>query len=213
MDKDSKIKTLLDMQEHPEQFSEEALEQMLGDTEAHELMEATAQLKRAMKNNEFTMSEEEVEKEWQDFASTRFTSQKPRRNWLKVAATFISILFVTGIAIAAIRSLTTAPSPKGEESEHIQNTDRKTGKTTPLTPEKGIESEAPVVFDNVTLDSIAKDIAVYHHIDVDLQNEQAKQLRFYFVWNQEDGLQEVLEKLNMFEHVDMTVENGKLIVR
>ena len=130
-----------------------------------------------------------------------------------MAATFISILFVTGIAIAAIRSLTTAPSPKGEKSEQIQNTDRKTGKTTPLTPEKGIESEAPVVFDNVTLDSIAKDIAAYHHMDVDLQNEQAKQLRFYFVWNQEDGLQEVLEKLNMFEHVDMTVENGKLIVR
>ena len=213
MDKDSKIKTLLDMQEHPEQFSEEALEQMLSDTEAHELMEATAQLKRAMKNDEFTMTEEEVEKEWQDFASAKFTKQKPRRNWQKVAATFISILFVTGIAIAAIRSLTTVPSPKGEESEQIQNTDRESEKTTPLAHEKGIENEVPVVFDNVTLDSIAKDIAAYHQMEVDLQNEQAKQLRFYFVWNQEDDLQEVLEKLNMFEHVDMTVENGKLIVR
>ena len=48
MDRDSKIKKLLDMQEHPEQYSEQELEQMLRDTEAQELMEATAQLKQAM---------------------------------------------------------------------------------------------------------------------------------------------------------------------
>ena len=50
-------------------------------------------------------------------------------------------------------------------------------------------------------------------MDVDLQNEQARQLRFYFVWKQSDSLQEVMEKLNMFEPVNMTIENGKLIVR
>ena len=71
----------------------------------------------------------------------------------------------------------------------------------------------PVVFDNVTLDSIAKDIAVYHHLDIDLQNEQANQLRFYFVWNQDESLQEVIEKLNMFDQVHLAVEDRKLIVR
>ena len=70
-----------------------------------------------------------------------------------------------------------------------------------------------VVFDNVTLDSIVQEIAAYHHMDVDLQNEQARQLRFYFVWKQDDSLQEVMEKLNMFEPVNMTIENGKLTVR
>ena len=48
---------------------------------------------------------------------------------------------------------------------------------------------------------------------MDLQNEQASQLRFYFVWNQEESLQEVIEKLNMFEQVNLAVEDGKLIVR
>ena len=70
-----------------------------------------------------------------------------------------------------------------------------------------------VVFDNVTLDSIAKDIAAYHHLDMDLQNEQVSQLRFYFVWNRDDNLQEVIEKLNMFEQVNLAVEDGKLIIR
>ena len=80
-------------------------------------------------------------------------------------------------------------------------------------PADTIVKSGPVVFDNVTLDSIAKDIATYHHLDMDLQNEQASQFRFYFVWNQEDRLQEVIEKLNMFEQINLAVENGKLIVR
>ena len=71
----------------------------------------------------------------------------------------------------------------------------------------------PVVFDNVTLDSIAKDIAVYHHLEMNLQNEQASELRFYFVWNQDESLQEVIGKLNMFEQVNLAVEDHKLIVR
>ena len=56
MDRDERMKILLEMQNHPEQFSEQSLEQMLNDTEAQELMEATAQLKRAMKHDEFNMS-------------------------------------------------------------------------------------------------------------------------------------------------------------
>ena len=90
-------------------------------------------------------------------------------------------------------------------------------------PADTIVKTEPVVFDNVTLDSIVKVIAAFHHLDMDLQNErqrvgasagmQASQLRFYFVWNQEDRLQEVIEKLNMFEQVNLAVEDGKLIVR
>ena len=56
MDRDEKIKMLLDMQDHPERFSDEALEQMLNDAEAHELMKAKANLKCAVINDEFTMS-------------------------------------------------------------------------------------------------------------------------------------------------------------
>ena len=48
---------------------------------------------------------------------------------------------------------------------------------------------------------------------MEIENDEARQLRFYFAWNQKDGLQEVVEKLNMFEHVTLAVENGKLMVR
>ena len=211
MDKDGKIKMLLDMQEHPEQFSEQELEQMLSDAEAQELMEATAQLKRAMKNDEFSISEQEIEDEWQTFAANHLAEQKPQRTWLKIAAMFIGVLFMTGIAFAAIHII--KQNTGAQEMKQVEQPVIQQPVSTGTVNNDTIAQTEPVIFDNVTLDSIAKEIADYHHIEVDLQNELAKQLRFYFVWKQDDDLQEVVEKLNMFDHVDMAIENGKLIVR
>ena len=211
MDRNDKIMKLLDMQEHPEQFDETALEDMLNDPEMQELMEATAQLKRAMAHQEFSMTDQEVEDEWQSFASEPDRLQG--RNWLKIAATFVGILFVTGITFAAVhfishneRSHDTTPTQE-EIREKVKSAEEVSVNNDSITKAE------PVVFDNVTLDSLVQEIAAYHHLDVDLQNEQARQLRFYFVWKQDDSLQEVMEKLNMFEPVNMTIENGKLIVR
>lgn len=211
MDRNDKIMKLLDMQEHPEQFDETALEDMLNDPEMKELMEATAQLKRAMVHQEFTMTDQEVEDGWQYFVSEHDRLQG--RNWLKMAATFIGILFVTGITFAAVHLIS-----NNTKSKDISPTQEEVGEIVKPAEEVTINNDSIakaefVVFDNVTLDTIAQEIAAYHHMDVDLQNEQARQLRFYFVWKQDDSLQEVMEKLNMFEPVNLAIENGKLIVR
>ena len=210
-----KIQMLLDMQEHPENYSEQTLETMLKDPEVRELIEATAQLKQAMTWENASKNTANVDAEWQRFSKTHYTKSKHRRGWVKVAATFIGILFITGMAFAAIhiaRSVvekdTKAPTQETQISDSHQP-----AILTDTIKNDTIAMATQVVFDNVTLDSIAKDIAAYHHIGMDLQNDQAKQLRFYFVWKRDESLQEVVEKLNMFEHVNMTVEDNKLIVR
>ena len=211
MDRNDKIKMLLDMQEHPEQFDETALKDMLNDPEMLELMEATAELKRAIVNQEFTMTDLEVEDEWQNFASEHGSLQD--RSWFKIAATFVGILFVTGITFAAVHFINNNNNSKDATptQEEITESNRPVQEVT--VNNDSIAKAEFVVFDNVTLDSIVQEIAAYHHMDVDLQNEQARQLRFYFVWKQDDSLQEVMEKLNMFEPVNLAIENGKLTVR
>ncbi len=212
MDKDTKTKMLLDMQEHPEQFAKKELKDMLNDVEVQEEMEATALLKRAMKNKAFSMSEQEVESEWQGFATKHFAQQKPQRNWLKMAATFVGILIVTGIAYAAVQIISNHTSDKD-----VTSMDEEQTSVTPSTSDNTMEidtvAKASIVFDNVAVDSIAKEIASYYHVAVDVQNEQAKHLRFYFVWKQEDSLPVVVEKLNMFESIHLVIENKKLIVK
>ena len=199
MDRDEKMKLLLDMQEHPEDFSDEALDAMLADAEAREMLQATALLKQAM------AWQEPVEK-----VKAKSVTFRPLRN---MAASFIGVLFLSGIAFAAYWSLkggTVGDDAAADSDIACQSPSAQTAASQHIPNKQDVQ---PVVFDNVALDSIANAIAAYHHVGLDLQNERARQLRFYFVWKQDDSLQVVVDKLNMFERVNMSVENGKLIVR
>jgi len=190
------------MQEEPDKYSDQEIETMMDDLDQMpDVDEAWQQFEneeRRIKNEEFATA----------LPTVRFYS-----SLRKVAASFIGLLLVSAVAIAAVWSLTPAPSPmeRGVDTSSAENIDSK-GNHSPL-PGRGGGGEASCIFDNVTLDSIAKDIAAYHHLDLALQNEQANELRFYFVWNQNESLQEVIEKLNMFDQVHLTVEDRKLYVR
>ena len=150
----------------------------------------------------------DVDEAWQQFARHHLPSVRPMHTWRKVAAMVIGILTLSGIAFAAVHIM----RQSHHEERPVTQVEKAVTVSQTFSTDTIVKTE-PVVFDNVTLDSIAKDIATYHHLDMDLQNEQASQFRFYFVWDKEDRLQEVIEKLNMFEQVNLAVEDGKLIVR
>ena len=185
-----------DMQEAPDKYSDQEIEAMMDDID----------------------QVPDVDEAWQQFESEEFTTALPTMRFhsllRKMAASFVGLLLVSGVAFAAIHIVrqyqeTEVPQTAGTMAE--ANSSLFTLNSS--LPADTIVKSGSVVFDNVTLDSIAKDIATYHHLDMDFQNNQTSQLRFYFVWNQEESLQEVIEKLNMFEQVNLAVENGKLIVR
>ena len=178
-----------DMLEAPDKYSDQEIETMMDDLDQMP----------------------DVDEAWQQFAQQHISSVRLMHTWRKVAAILIGILAISGITIAAVRIVHQAQ----HEERPVTEVEKPQSAVTvsQALPTDTIVKSRPVVFDNVTLDSIAKDIAAYHHLDMDLQNEQAYQLRFYFVWNQEDSLQEVIEKLNMFEQVNLAVEDGKLMVR
>ena len=178
-----------DMQEVPDKYSDQEIEAMMDDLD----------------------QVPDVDEAWQQFAQQHISSVRPMHTWRKVAAMIIGILTLSGIAIAAVHIV----RQSHHEERPVTAVEKPQSAVTvsQTLPTDTIVKTGSVVFDDVTLDSIAKDIAAYHHLDMDLQNEQASQLRFYFVWNQEDSLQEVIEKLNMFEQVNLAVEDGKLMVR
>ena len=59
------IERLLELQEHPEQVTDEQLRQMLNDEQMHELVEQIAFTKRAFKNEESLTDELPVADEWE----------------------------------------------------------------------------------------------------------------------------------------------------
>ena len=230
MEQQDKIRLLLSMQEHPEQYTDEQLHQMIADDpELAEQLEQLALTKQAFVKQEADEETIPVEEEWQKFAiehadeiealgedNTHSATVKRLKSIVpyKVAASIIGILFTAGFAFATIHilSLIPNPSPKDDGSKYTQVADTARKDTTPLSTRRGAGGEAPIVFDNVALEKMLSQIAAYYNKEVEFQNDDARQLRFYFVWKHDEGLDVTLHRLNLFESVNVELKSDKIVV-
>ena len=223
MEKNEKIQMLLDMQEHPENYSEQELKTMLKDPEVRELMEATALLKQAMIWERLQVGERSsgmnarknavnVDAEWQRFAGQHIADSKPRRGWMKVAAVFLGVLFVSGITFAAIHIVRMVNSQK---SQTVQTEQPMTAKASTTIPADTVKTDtiAPKIirYDEATLQKILTDMGEYYRLRVELRNEDAKTLRLFFQWNQRQEASKVLEQLNTFERIHLVLNDSTII--
>lgn len=209
MERDKKIQLLLDMQEHPEQFSEQALKTMLDDPEVCELMEATAQLKQAMLSNENNMND--VDAEWQCFAQTHLIEQKPKRSWLKIAAIFIGILMMSGIAFAAIHVMRHVSNARVEAQSPIQETTIANPHQLPADTLKTDSIPPKVVrYDEATLEQILTDMADCYGLTLNWKSEDAKILRLFYIWNKQQSAVEAIRSMNSFERIRLELNDSIL---
>lgn len=212
MEKNEKIQMLLDMQEHPENYSEQELKTMLKDPEVRELMEAAELLKQAMIWENSRKSTVNMDAEWQRFAGQHIADSKPRRGWLKVAAVFLGVLFVSGITFAAIHIVRMVNSQK---SQTVQTEQPMTAKASTTIPADTVKTDtiAPKIirYDEATLQKILTDMGEYYRLRVELRNEDAKTLRLFFQWNQRQEASKVLEQLNTFERIHLVLNDSTII--
>ena len=226
MTEEQRIEWLLELQEHPEQLTDEQMKEILADDEMRQLVQQLGFAKRAFKHDALKNDTPDVEGEWEKFAASHSEEleildegeYKPRlRAYLaprKIAASFIGVLLASGIAFAAIqvvRNIST-PKPQLPSTEQVIDTKPVTSLPADTVKTDTIPIE-PYVFNNVPLDSMLTAIAVAHNMQVEFENEAARHLRFHFVWKREDGLSRVVEKLNTFEAVNISMEDKTLVVK
>ena len=218
------IERFLELQEHPEQMTDDELQQFLDNPQMQELTEQMAFAKRAFKSREMGNEAPDVEKEWAKFAATHFEEEEtmPCRtsvfsfnsSFQKVAACFIGVLLVTGMAFAAIRIA--RHSAEKEQESLAQDTHISIPKQEILSADT-VKTDTtavlqPVVFDNVRLDEMLAQIAAYYRVETVFRNESARQLRFHFVWKHEEGIGRVIRKLDRFESLNIKLEDNRIIV-
>ena len=208
-------------------MTDEQLQQTLDDPQMRELVEQMAFAKRAFKNEELQAEELDVEGEWEKFAAKRsalplcsaknFDEGNETQHvypFKKMAASFIGVLLVSGMAFAAIHIVRMVNSHKAETVQTEQPASYKPSTALPTDTVKTDTTATmqPVVFDNVPLEKMLPEIASYYDTEVSFRSEEARQLRFHFVWKREDGLGHAIEKLNRFESLNVRLEEGKIIV-
>ncbi len=194
--------------------------------ENQELLALTKQafIKREVENESVP-----VDEEWQKFAAEHadeleaLEKDEPRTATItrlmgilpyKVAASIIGILFTAGVAFAAIHIVRMVSNPKPQA---IQTEQTISAKPTLALPTDTVKTDTtanakPIVFDNVALDKMLPQIASYYNKEVEFQNADARQLRFYFVWKQDETLDVVLHRLNLFESITVELKSDKIVV-
>ena len=226
MTEEKRIEWLLELQDHPEQLTDEQLQQILADGEMRQLVKQLGFAKRALKHDALKNDTPDVDAEWEKFAASHSEEleildegeYKPRlRAYLaprKIAASFIGVLLVSGIAFAAIQVVRNISTPKPQQPTTEQTTDIDPVTFLPAdTVQADTISVEPYIFNNVPLDSMLTAIAAAHRVQVALKNEAARHLRFHFVWKRKDSLSRVVEKLNNFEAVNIVEEDKMLVVK
>ena len=226
MTEEERIEWLLELQEHPEQLTDEQLKQILADDEMRQLVQQLGFAKRAFKHDELKDNPQDMDDEWEKFAASHaneldaLDEGKHKPHFLaflaphKIAASFIGVLLASGIAFAAIQVVRNISTSKPQLPTTEQTTDIEPVTSRPVETVKADTIPAePCVFNNVPLDSMLTVIAAAHQAKVEFENEAARGLRFHFVWKREDSLARIAEKLNTFDAVNIVVEDKKLIVR
>ena len=196
-----------------------------------ENQELLALTKQAFVKREVEKESVPVDEEWEKFATEHaeeleaLEKDEPRTATItrlmgilpyKVAASIIGILFTAGVAFAAIhivRHFVGEDVKSPTQEVRISNSSQ----PSPALPTDTIKTDTttstkPIVFDNVALDKMLPQIAAYYNKEVEFQNTDARQFRFYFVWKQDETLDVVLHRLNLFESITVELKSDKIVV-
>ena len=154
----------------------------------------------------------DVDAAWQKF-NQKIQPQQHSFGWMKIAASFIGVLLVSGIAFAAIQIVryTQQHTPKTEE---VINTP-KSANVIPadtLTTDT-IATPQPIIYDNIPLEKMLPEIAAHYDAKVTFVNDEARQLRFHFMWHPQKGIEKVVSDLNQFERLNITLNDNQITVK
>jgi LEA14-like dessication related protein len=199
----SKTDLLFQMTEQPLAYSDQQWQEILSDEECRELYALMAKSRSAF-DVQKEIDDETINAEWKKLTATS------NRRWLRVAAMFIGILMITGIAYAAI--------------QHVIKIERKP-KVTALKRKPNVRKvkdvyglavaptgAAPVLYNNVELQQIMQYISDGYNVNIVFKNDSVRTVRFYLQWEADDTLQEIIERINHFKKVRLTLAEETIII-
>ena len=213
MNKDEKRLMLFDMQEHPDKYTDEQIEHLLADEEVKEFLRDLAMARMAGKKA--TPKKVDVDKAWKEFSNGSY------RNRMKIAASIVGIIFLSGVALVAVQNgwLNFSTSDKVVDNKAMaeqivpSNTLANDSlKAMTVEPTDSLDMK-PVVFDNAELGTILMQMADFYHVKVEYMNANTQHVRLFFNWNKTKTLEQNMELLNAFDRIQIEYADGTLIVK
>ncbi len=205
-----KIDRLLDAMEHPDSYSEKDIEAMLADPEVREVYDLLDKTTASLTS----IPAPDVDTEWAAFerahGKRRFRilnlfSRNLAASIAIAVASLAAVAAVVGVSVNYVLNQKTeipATEPVAAVIENVISND-----TVIVAEPAPATAPGTIVFDNEPLETIANHIAGYYGCSVEYTAEAPKSLRLYFRWNQAQTLDEVIESLNNFEQIHISVKD------
>ncbi len=187
---------------HPENYTDEQLDQMLDETDipvpnANEEWEKFRGERRSAKGRLLPKGRKKEER-------------GKRLPLLKIAAMFVGVLMLAGIAYAAVHVIRSQEASVGSQ-EAVVSTN-----TQHLSPNTQMPADStamkPIVYEDAELATILNEIATFYQCEVVYKTEASKHIRLYFTWNKKVTIDDIIDTFNKFERIHITRDNKKLIV-
>ena len=119
---------------------------------------------------------------------------------MRIVASFIGILIISGLAFAAYRFFTPAKELQPMEETNCQLST------------VNCQLSTPVRFEDVRLDSILTVVSSYYGKAVRFRDEELRSMKFITTWNPADSLSAFIEHLNTFDYLHMTLQEDTIFV-
>ena len=182
-------------------------------------MESNDKLEQLLKHMyaEETLHDDEIDtsdiidEEWTKFEATHFGGEKrkvksDKFSFLKIAAMFIGVLMLGGIAFATIHIISSG-SQKADEVQTVatENAQRATSDSQLAKQDSALYN--PIVYESAELVTILDD-----EVEPVYRKEATKHIRLYFTWDKKRSIDEIIDTFNKFERINITRYNKILIV-
>lgn len=209
---EDKLTEVLKATEHPEQYTDEQLQELLADEECAEYYRLICDADNAYVEAP-EESEEEIEAEWQRITRNSQPSSNSQFTILnfqlsKVAAVVIAVLALSAVSYAAVKLL----SARQQQSTPVVVTETMQVSENPATPLPE-PADTIQVFQDAELQDILTVVADYYNLRTDYRSEEARHVRLYTKWNKAESVEKLVKRLNRFDKVNLTLEGDVLTVR
>ena len=214
METNKNIDRLLEMLDHPERYSEQEIMDIVNhDEQTSEFYRQLVRAKRASNRKLSVDRQMDVDEAWQRFERRHFSHSRKEHGWRKIVAAIAGILLLSGIAWAAFHMVNRMSTDKVQDTTITASQDVSDAESRLDVAEVTDHTDNKVTYDNVALEQIMDEIAAHYGMGVEFLNDDARNLRFHFVWDKADGVDKVVDNLNHFERVDIEQQDNLLIVQ
>lgn len=209
-----KYKLVLEITEHPDNYTAEQLAEILSEPETREIFNILCKTDSAIEAEKGI----DVETEWENLMEKH--SNRLRRSFPWSGSRAASIAGITGISIVAVAAgiavslsiVDHKPGPIAEEAMSTPHVEAIVPETLTMNNDTAKATPEPMMFENESLEKIMQGIADAYGIDIEFNSREAASLHLYYRLDTSLPINEVVEQLNTFEQINIKQIGNLLII-